>query len=724
MRQVKYNYEDINRNIVLLDDVADIENYNITLPENPKPEFIGNFGLPKEQQYFQKERIPVKIWQINKQVNSGEITREQALNLVKKDSDLKSFVESQWRKREFGDWQYIYGKAYYLTPTYWFFLNYYQMDLSGRVGLPSFRVTQWEKSLWWKFSVEDNEAVFGGIDITRRREGKTYFSANVLVEYATKTIQAYCGIQSKNEDDAKKYFSKAVMFQLKRIPFYFLPEHERFSKQNNLVDFSSDNTESSFESMIDYKSTTATAYDGQKLGRWVGDEFGKLLKPANPIEIWDKNKYCFFDDGRIIGKALITSTVEEMSKGGGEEIHTLWNWSSRQPKDKMINEFNETRSGLVPFFTSAIKNMFHDQYGIPIVETPLPHQAEWRKAKKDRYWNVGGKEYVEKEIASKTGAAKQDQIRKMPPTIKDLFRYNNTQCLFDIGVLNDRITFFDGSPYPVGYNMTFGYFSWVPGQEWKAAQFNITDQESARCHVRMLPLSESRNKWYIKNGKQTPQNIMRFNMGCDPFKMNIDQVARKDRASDGAGHVYALFDPAIDPIGKPRELWLTDNLVLEYLYRPATPDMFAEDMAMIAVFYGCKIFPEANIGIVDKIFREHGLSEYLQFRWKPVQIGNIVISKEDKKMAGAYTTELLMPTLVRHGINYVLEKGIYCPFPRTLEQLRDLRWDTLKENDAAASVLYTLMGTFEKPPKQENKNAGIDYRRDIGIPELTFQKRN
>lgn len=722
MRKIKYHYEDINPKVEIICDIDDIEPYFINLPQHPKHEFIGNFGLPKEQQFFQKERIPLKIWQINKALNNGEISREQAFAAVKKDSELQDFVASQWRKREEGDWQYVYGRAYYLTGTYWFFLNYYLMDLSGKVGTPYFRFTQWEKSLFWKYCVELNEAVYGSIEYTRRREGKSYWAANILLEYATRTIQAYCGIQSKSEDDAEALFKRAYLFQAKRLPFYFLPEHEKFNTKK--LEFSSSDTETSFETVIDFKSTTATAYDGLKLARWHGNEFGKMEKPANPIDIWDKNKWCFFDDGKIIGKAAIESTVEEMVKGGGEQFHHLVRLSSRMMKDKMINEFGETRTGLVPYFTSSYKNMFTDQYGMPIIKDPLTYQANWRKLKGDRFWNIGGIEYVDKQIESaKSGSDRQDVIRKMPPTSKDAFRYNNTGCLFNIGIINDRLSFFRNG-YPSTYPMTFGYFSWVPGKEWLESQFHITDEETAQCHIRMLPLPEMRNKGFIKNGKRHPANTARFHMGGDAFKMNTFQVARRDRASDGAGHVWAFLDPNIDPIGKPREMWFTNNFVLEYLYRAATPDLYAEHMAMIAIYYGCKIFPEANIGVVDTVFRAHELEEFLAHRWKPVQTGNFIQQKQDKKVAGAYTTESFMPTLIRQGINYIEESGAYCPFPRTLEQFRDLQWDSLPHNDAAASALYTLTGAFDRPAKRDDSNKKFDFGREMGIPNLTYVSRS
>lgn len=715
-QKTKYQYEPYQKRVTLTPD-QDIEPYHIVLPDAPEPEFIGNYGLPKEQQLFQKETIPKKIWELTNAINNGEIIREAAIESVKRDSELCSFIESQWHKRIHGDFQYIYGKIYYLTGQYWFYLNYYLMPLDkNKTGTPGFRETDWEEHLWWKYCVEENDSVCGGIGFTARRTGKSFKGGNTLIEHGTRTPNTYNGMQSKSEDDAEEFFRKCVTFQFKRLPFFFKPEYDKLGKMSSTIKMVSEDVTKSFESQITYKSTTATAFDGSELGRWIGDEFGKMVKPANPIAIWDKNKYCFYNQGKLRGKARIDTTVEEMTRGGGEEFHYLWNKSSR--KKANLNAYGETSTGLVQYFTSSYRNIFFDQYGLCIVDKPKPHQAEWRKKQGDKFWNLGGREYIDEQINSKKGSDKQDQIRKTPRNVKEAFNYNNTGCLYDIDIINERLQYFREG-YPIDFPMTYGYFKWVDGKEYQEAEFCGTDEKTARCHIRMLPLLEQRNKHFMKNGKQTPANFMWFNMGCDPFKLKTDQVQRKDRMSQGAGHVYSIFNPNIDPIGKPRDMWLTDNYVLEYIYRPDTPDLFAEDMAMIAVFYGCKVFPEANIMVVDNHFRDHGLEEYLQFRWKPTQKGNVVTLKEDKKTAGAYTTETMMPTLVRQGINYIKRVGAYCPFPRTLEQFRDMTWDTLNEHDAAASGLYTLVGVFDKPKEKEKKKATIDWRTDIGVPRLT-----
>jgi hypothetical protein len=722
--QFKFDgYLDANTSITLLSDVEDIEVYSFNLPAPPKPEFISNFGLPFDQQFFQREKVPRKIWELTSAVNNQKITREEAFVEVNRNAELSSFIQSQWHKREFGDWVYIRGKPTYITGQYWFYLNYYLLD----IGHPSYRETDCEEHQCWKYCVEENSAVYGMIKFERRRSGKTYRAGNMLVEYATRTEKRYVGLQSKSEEDGETFFRKAVVYQFKRLPFFFQPEHERVGKMKKSIELISDNIDNSFETILDYKSTTPTAYDGQKLGRGVGDEFGKMVKPANPIDIWDKNKYCFFNDGEIIGKYLICTTCEEMLKGGGEQFKYLWDRSSRIKKDGQMNEYGETRSGLVPYFTPAYKNIFFDQYGQSVIDEPKPYQKLWRKAKGDKFWNIGGKEYIDKQIASaKDGKDRQDVIRKLPRTIREAFRYNNTSCLYDIDVINKRIEFFFGgaeSIYPSEYPMTYGYFRWVKGKDFQQAEFIATSEKEARIHIRYMPPPDQRNRWHLKNGKQCPSNTTRFNAGCDPFKLKTEQVVHKDRMSLGAGHVFALLDPSVDGVGKPREEWLTDNFVAEYLFRPETPDLFAEDMAMMCIFYGCKVFPENNIDVVDRKFRDWGLDEYLQFRHKTVMRGNMAVGKEDRKLAGAYNIEAYKPTLIRYGMNYILEKGMYMPFPRTLEAMRDMSYENFTDYDLGVSCLFTLVGTFDQPKQKDSVNK-VNYGKDIPIPQLrTYGKR-
>lgn len=703
-------YQDVERKVILLKDIEDILPYEVLLPKPPKPQDIKNFGLPIEEQFYKREYIPKKVWDITKALNMKSIKREDAINAVMKDAELEKWIEGQWGKRVEGEWQYIRGKPIYFTGDNWFFLNYYHMD----VGLPQFRMYNTEKFYWWKFCVEDNPHVFGGIDFTKRRDGKTFFSGNVLLSYTTRAKNANSGIQSKSDDDAYKFFHKAVSYPFRRLPFFWKPNHTLTKYELN---FSHENIEESLESLIDFKPSTATAYDGQKLHRFILDEAGKMEDPADPVEIWDKVKFCLQVDNKIIGKALVTTTVEDMEKGGGEKFKFIWDESCLLPKMEKVMPNGRTQSGLIPYFTSSYYNEILDQYGFSIVGTPLPYQQAYLEKIKDPTPTKGGMQRVDEEIASvKNPNQKQKLIRKKPPTIRDAFRYSNNGCLYDIDIINNRLVDFRyGYPHP----MTFGYFKWKK-ERFGDVEFVATASEKhelTRVHIRYLPSPDLTNLSYMKNGKRHPANTARFNASADPFKLKTEQVKYKKDMSLGGAHIYALYDPNIDSPQKPREEWLTDNFCVEYLFRPDTPDEYVEDMAMMCIFYGCKIFPEPNIPIVDDLFREWGLQEYLQFSHKRIQRGSAVIYKEDKKVAGEYNTEYFRPTLIRHGINFIKEKGMYCPFYRTLEQMRDMSYTNFNDFDLGVSALYCLTGVFDIPMTKKGESKS-KFTLDGLIPNL------
>lgn len=321
---------------------------------------------------------------------------------------------------------------------------------------------------------------------------------------------------------------------------------------------------------------------------------------------------------------------------------------------------------------------------------------------------MGGKGYVNHAIENaKDGKDRQDLIRKMPRTIKEAFSYNNMGCLFDINIINQRLgDFIHG--YPESQPMTFGFFDWEGERFNSKVKFVPTDEKTARCHIRHLPTPDQRNAWTMKNGKQAPVNTAKFQASADPFKYNTDRVLNKDKMSQGAAHVFAMFDPAIESMEYYSGKGITDNFVLEYMYRPPTPDEYAEDVLKICIFYGCTCFPEFNVDVVDKFFRQHGFEEYLQFKKKWKSTGTGITLSEDKTQSGSNTTEQFKPVLIRHMVNYVQRMGLNCPFPRTLEQIRDLEYSNFNDYDLAVSAMYSLVAIFDiTTQKKQTKKVNL-----------------
>ena len=68
--------------------------------------------------------------------------------------------------------------------------------------------------------------------------------------------------------------------------------------------------------VINWKNTTNNAYDGEKLHMLYLDEAGKWEKPTDIREAWRIERTCLIVGKRIVGKALVGSTVNPMNKGG------------------------------------------------------------------------------------------------------------------------------------------------------------------------------------------------------------------------------------------------------------------------------------------------------------------------------------------------------------------------------------------------------------------------
>ena len=238
-------YKDYNQHIVLCEDVQEIEPYYIKLPDAPKPEQFKNFGKDPMQQFYVKDRIPDKLLKLNR------LDREEAFEIAKKDKECADYISMVWDKRINGEWVYINGIPTYITGLYYFYINFYNLD----IGLPSFRMNDLEKSYWWKYCVEENNRVYGGIDFSRRRIGKTYFSGCMQLEYVTRNSNCFVGNQSKTDEDANSLFHKAIVSPFRRLPFFFKPIYDTTGKMKKEISFTDNGrSDEALESWIDYRS--------------------------------------------------------------------------------------------------------------------------------------------------------------------------------------------------------------------------------------------------------------------------------------------------------------------------------------------------------------------------------------------------------------------------------------------------------------------------------------
>lgn len=328
-------------------EVYDIE---YETPEVPNEKDIEGYGLPKEQQKFVRWRAPRDF---------DNLHETEQVNIVKYALD----------KRKNGHFYYNNGEINYITGLHWFYLTFWKID----TGYPEYRRSDRNYFFYWDYCVNDPYCI-GMINMENRRGGKTSRATCMLYEYISRNPSAHGGIQSKTDRDAKGVFSKLV-YSWKRLPYWLKPMDEGDSQPKTALRFSEPSKRSSKEqkkqyqvaldSFIDFEASNEEAYDGQRLDRYIGDEEGKTVN----VNVFDRGmivRECSVRGNKVIGKQLVTTTVEEMDKKGGKNFKLKWDASNRNDRDK--NGF--TKTGLYRYFKPAYDCLegFIDEYGNPMIE--------------------------------------------------------------------------------------------------------------------------------------------------------------------------------------------------------------------------------------------------------------------------------------------------------------------------------------------------------------------
>jgi len=700
----KFEYQDYQQHVTLLDGLEDIAPYFVKLPNPPPINKFVNFGLPKEEQFFKREHIPLKVKNLDVKINTGQVTIDEAIKICELDNDISDFIEDQWHKRYHGIFIIIHGVPTYITAQHWFYLNYHRLD-TGKFA--DFRTTDRDYWYWRKFCVWDDPKVYGGINFTNRREGKSLKASAEAAELITRRRNSMAGIQSKTDSDAKSFFRKFIVRQFRKVPFYFKPIYDGNKNPVNELKFewgrsSGESELEPLESLIDFRSSVPTAYDGEKLIFYIMDEAGKFLT-CSPADTWDKVKYCLIEQDRIIGKAIITTTVEEMEKGGGKAFKELWDESSRITHHKKINNLGQTNSGLIPYFTPAYMGFIFDQYGTPIVNEPTEYQQKYRykqlidaKEKPEealRVSKMGALELLSHMEKTKTTERdRQDFRRKFPNSIKQAFISAFRSCHFSFEKISAALDQYlytnretmEGHPY----RMVQGNFMWKDSV--RDTEVIFVPSKTGRWMLSyLIPQAES-NKWEMKGGLKVPLNAMKGIAGCDPYGFTI-LSSTNNKPSNGAGYIWWHHDPSVDTEEKEESEYVTDDFVCEYLNRPHSRDIFNEDMILMCVYFGVKIFIETNKDHTLNYFYDRGYDGYLVFPRKTKREGKRMIVVEAER-AGAYSAA---NTKYKDGIfahfEWYVENRIHrCKFPRLIESLRDIEYENTQPYDAAMGAGYCL----------------------------------
>lgn len=565
----------------------------VCLPDKPELSAFRNFGMPVKDQKFKVDAIPENI---------------ESMDRI----ELDRFVKQQWHKRLNGEWWLIGGREVYVPGTAWFFFNTWEKE-SG--GLPDFRMEAVDYFQVWEHCLRD-KSCFGMMIIKCRRLGDTEKTLCAGYELCTRYRNSWFGMQNIVDTDAKENYLRTVNGH-NNMPPWFKPSHigDDTPQKELKLDFpgKSESQRSGFDvnkmsvkplkSRIDYRPTKWKMYDGRRLRVWHLDEFSKIdPKAMNIIRQWGVIKECLslYVGKVIVGKGILSSTVEEMNNGETVKIcRLLWNQSN--PTAKQDN--GRTTSGLFRYYRNFTLAAEIDEFGFHKVEEARLIRASQIKA------------YV----AEKAFQDLTDYLRKMPDSIEDALSISAADCIMHPALLDaqlnkirsyelgDRLEDFIGSQY---YDLVWS------GEMFKSPVVAIPNPKG-RFEISIMPFSP--NNRTFDGSRYGPGNVGIHTGGSDPYD-------HKEGTSDGGLSIFTPWNPVIESENKNLR-WgtnedgldyilnkgakLTDRFPLTYRNRPPDPDEYYQDCAKAAVFYGTKILVEGQKPGILNFFIRYGLNQYI-----------------------------------------------------------------------------------------------------------------
>jgi hypothetical protein len=658
--------------------VVDIQGLKCNLPPEgyvfniitKQVEFRGVYKRSEIQSEQYWKRMPMPDWYLDTMKRWDEFDKKKKDDDVEfYDERLEEFKKQEWDRRLNGFWYMNNGVPTFLTGLHYLYLQWWPID----IGYPKFRIPDLEKFYFMDYCIQDPFCM-GMLEVTKRRFGKSFVAGLFVTEYITRTKMTNGGIQSKTGSDAKKFFAKTVVNPFRRLPKFFRPEYDmslgvnpktemRFQKTNvrgKKAEESVDKDE--LGSIIDHQSADTVAYDGQKLHRYVADECGKTTE----VNVYDRHevvRYCLLDDeGKIIGKALYTTTVEKLTTekdGVQDAFKLLWEESNQDKRQ----DNGTTSSGLYRFFMSAKRTRNFDDFGFPDENKTLDQIL------------------ADRETVKNNPRALSARVRKEPLTIDEAFSTDSDKCIFNVMNIGAREQYL--KEHPVIKRHVMFYRDIDQTVRWR----NITDkEEDFHWVITQFPKPGEENKHTFDVKTRKPGRVHDGAIAIDGYS-NSQGGKYGSKASAWIGRRYDLLNP--EQTGK----------AIGHLYgRPQIKETLHEQVLLAAEFYGYQAWYEHNSDDYLSYFRDRGRVGYLG----SYPMSTIDPSKRETadRHKGFPTTPFSLTKQTDVGIMYFESHIDSIDFENLLEDAKKFDPNNRTDYDITVSFLMLIVCLMEPIQKQ------------------------
>ena len=626
----------------------------------------------QSEQYW--KRIPLPSWYADTMKEWDEYDKKKKDEAPEfYNEKLEEFKKQEWDRRLNGFWYMNNGKATYLTGMHYLYLQWWSID----IGYPKFRIPDLEKFYFMEYCIQD-PLCMGMLEVTKRRFGKSFVAGLFVTEYTTRTKMTNGGIQSKTGSDAKKFFAKTVVNPFRRLPKFFRPEYDmslgvnpksemRFQKTNVRGKKAEENVDKDeLGSVIDHQSADTVAYDGQKLHRYVADECGKTTE----VNVYDRHevvRYCLLDDeGKIIGKALYTTTVEKLTSekdGVQDAFKLLWEESNQEKRQ----DNGTTSSGLYRFFMSAKRTRNFDDFGFPDEDKTLEQIL------------------ADRETVKNNPRALSARIRKEPLTIDEAFSTDADGCIFNVMNIGAREAYLKENPV-LKRHVVF-YRDIDQTVRWR----NINEkEEDFHWVITQFPPVGKENSHVFDVRTKKPGRTDDGAIAIDGYS-NSQGGKYGSKASAWIGRRYNLLDPA------------NTGKAIGHLYgRPNIKETLHEQVLLAAEYYGYQAWYEHNSDDYLSYFRERGRVGYLGSY--PISTIDPAKRETAERHKGFPTTPFSLTKQTDVGIMYFESHIDSIDFENLLEDAKKFDPNNRTDYDITVSFLMLIVCLMEpviKPAKRE-----------------------